>query len=70
MTPQEALRTGYCGPDRNSLTRPAFLRSQENDYRPEPAFRNHLTDRTSLHHLYFITIRLIIQLIQNINDIL
>jgi len=50
-TTREQLRRGYCGPDQNSLTRPAFLREITNDLRPEPAFRTHLTDRTSLRHL-------------------
>jgi hypothetical protein len=44
------MRTGACGPDRNSLTRPGILFGQ-GDHRPEPAYRLHLTDRTSLHHL-------------------
>jgi len=47
---QEAMRTGVCGPDANSLTRPGIL-GRNDDRRPEPAYRLHLTDRTMLHHL-------------------
>jgi len=50
-TTQEALRTGYCGPDKDGFTRPAFMRFRENDKRPEPAYRLHLADRTNLHYL-------------------
>jgi len=50
-TTQEALRIGYCGPDKDAYSRPAFLRFRENDKRPEPAYRLHLADRTNLHYL-------------------
>lgn len=43
------LRTGYCGPDKSSLSRPTFLRNV--DKRPEPAYRLHLSDRTALHFM-------------------
>lgn len=45
------MRTGACGPDKDSNSRPAYLRYITNDKRPEPAYRLHLADRTYLHYL-------------------
>jgi len=46
----EMLRTGHCGPDPHSSTRPSFL-YRTHDKRPEPAYRLHLSDRTALHYM-------------------